>query len=163
MPSPEGALVYADHDGTVNWFSPSFNPKAGLFYQNVREKGAIQKRTQAIYEPGHLFMGANRLPIPGGEAWGALRALDWQTGEMRWEFRVHTPPWCGVLSTAGCLVFFGTMEGDFFAVDASTGNPLWRIQTGGAIWSNPISYMSDGEQYIVVSAGSSVIAFSVDR
>jgi alcohol dehydrogenase (cytochrome c) len=52
------------------------------------------------------------------------------------------------------------MEGDFFAIDASTGKLLWRIQTGGAIWSNPISYMSEGKQYIVISAGSSVIAFT---
>jgi alcohol dehydrogenase (cytochrome c) len=55
------------------------------------------------------------------------------------------------------------MEGDFFAVDASTGKLLWRIQTGGAIWSNPISYLSEGKQYIVVSAGTAVITFSLDR
>ena len=53
------------------------------------------------------------------------------------------------------------MEGDFFAVDSVSGKLLWRIQTGGAIWANPISYMSEGKQYIVVSVGSSVIALSV--
>jgi alcohol dehydrogenase (cytochrome c) len=163
VPSPEGVLVYPDDDGTANWFSPSLNLKTGLLYQNVREKGAIQKRTQAVYKPGHLFMGAHRLPVPGEEPWGALRALDWQTGDVRWEFRVHTPPWCGVLSTAGGLVFSGTMEGDFFALDAVTGKLAWRIQTGGAIWSNPISYLFEGKQYVVVSAGSSLIAFSIDR
>jgi alcohol dehydrogenase (cytochrome c) len=161
VPSVEGALVYPDDDGTANWFSPSLNLKTGLFYQNVREKGAILRRarTKPAYSPGRLYMGASRLPIPGEEPWGALRALDWQTGETRWEFRVHMPPWCGVLSTAGGLVFSGTMEGDFFALDAVTGNLLWRIQTGGAIWANPISYMSEGKQYIVVSAGSALIAF----
>ena len=164
IPSEAGALVYPDDDGTANWFSPSLDLKTGLFYQNVREKGAIQRLTRRSppTNPGRLFMGANRLPIPGEEPWGALRALDWKTGEMRWEFRVHTPPWCGVLSTAGDLVFSGTMEGDFFALDAVSGQAAWRIQTGGAIWSNPISYMSEGKQYIVVSAGSSVIAFSLD-
>ena len=55
------------------------------------------------------------------------------------------------------------MEGDFFAVDASSGQLLWRIQTGGAIWSNPISYLSESKQYIVVSAGTTVIAFRLDR
>jgi alcohol dehydrogenase (cytochrome c) len=108
-------------------------------------------------------MGGSRLPIPGEEPWGALRALDWRTGEMRWEFRVHTPPWCGVLSTAGNLVFSGTMEGDFFALDGVSGQLLWRIQTGGAIWANPISYMSEGKQYIVVPAGSSLIALSLGQ
>ena len=163
VPSEKGALVYPDDDGTANWFSPSLSLKTGLFYQNVREKGAIQRRTRVkpSYESGRLYMGASRLPIPGEEPWGALRALDWKTGDMRWEFRVHTPPWCGVLSTAGNLVFSGTMEGDFFALDAVSGKLVWRIQTGGAIWANPISYMSEGKQYIVVSAGSSVMAFSL--
>lgn len=164
-PSEKGALVYPDDDGTANWFSPSLNLKTGLFYQNVREKGAIQRRTRVkpTYESGRLYMGASRLPIPGEEPWGALRALDWKTGETKWEFRVHTPPWCGVLSTAGNLVFSGTMEGDFFALDAVSGKLLWRIETGGAIWANPISYLSEGKQYIVVSAGSSVIAFSLGQ
>ena len=163
VPSEKGALVYPDDDGTANWFSPSLSLKTGLFYQNVREKGAIQRRTRVkpSYESGRLYMGASRLPIPGEEPWGALRALDWKTGDMRWEFRVHTPPWCGVLSTAGNLVFSGTMEGDFFALDAVSGKLVWRIQTGGAIWANPISYMSEGKQYIVVSAGSSVMAFNL--
>ena len=165
IPSKAGALVYPDDDGTANWFSPSLDLKTGLFYQNVREKGAIQRltREKPVYNPGRLFMGGHRLPIPGEEPWGALRAMDWKTGETRWEFRVHTPPWCGVLSTAGDLVFSGTMEGDFFALDAVSGQLLWRIQTGGAIWANPISYMSEGKQYIVVSAGSSVIAFSLEQ
>ena len=55
------------------------------------------------------------------------------------------------------------MEGDFFAVDAVNGKLLWRIQTGGAVWANPISYMSEGKQYIAVAAGSTMIAFSIDQ
>jgi len=42
------------------------------------------------------------------------------------------------------LVFSGTLEGMFFAVDAESGKLLWRFQTGGAIWSNPISYQAGG-------------------
>jgi alcohol dehydrogenase (cytochrome c) len=165
IPSVEGALVYPDDDGTANWFSPSLDLKTGLFYQNVREKGAVQRRSakNPTFQPGRLFMGASRLPIPGGEEpWGALRALDWKTGDTRWEFKVHTPPWCGVLATAGDLVFSGTMEGDFFALNAVDGKLLWRIQTGGAIWADPISYMSEGKQHIAIAAGSAMIVFSVD-
>jgi alcohol dehydrogenase (cytochrome c) len=165
VPTAEGTLVYPDDDGTANWFSPSLDLKTGLFYQNVREKGAIQRRSKVdpVYEPGKLFMGASRQPVPDEEPWGALRAFDWKTGEMAWEFRVKTPPWCGVLSTAGGLVFSGTMEGDFLALDAVNGKLLWHLQTGGAFWSNPISYMFEGKQYIAVAAGSSLIAFDVDR
>ena len=80
---------------------------------------------------------------------------------MKWEFKVTTPPWCGLLSTAGRLVFSGTMEGMFFALDAESGAPLWRFQTGGEIWSNPISYQVDGHQFIAISAGNSLIVFGL--
>ena len=59
------------------------------------------------------------------------------------------------------VVFSGTMEGDFFALDAWTGKVLWRFQTGGEIWANPISYRSEGKQYIAVAAGSSMMVFGL--
>jgi alcohol dehydrogenase (cytochrome c) len=161
--TPRGVTVYPDDDGVTNWFSPSYSPQTNLFYQNVREKGAVYLLTDVEYEPGKYFLGAARRELPGEEPWGALRALDAMTGQVRWEFKVHTPPWCGVLSTAGGLVFSGTMEGDFFAVDATSGKPLWRFQTGGAIWANPISYLSEGKQYIAIAAGNAIMTFAVGR
>lgn len=159
----EGTLVYPDDDGAANWFSPTYSPQTKLIYQNVREKGGLYYLTEAEYAPGKLFMGAGRRPVPGEEPWGALRALQPMSGELQWEFKVHSPPWAGLLSTAGGLVFSGTMEGDFFAVDAFTGKLLWRFQTGGMIYANPISYLSEGRQYVAIAAGSSLIVFALDR
>jgi alcohol dehydrogenase (cytochrome c) len=65
---------------------------------------------------------------------------------------LHSPPWTGVLSTAGGLVFSGTSEGNFFALDAKTGKPLWDFQTGGPIGANPISFAIDGRQHIAIAA-----------
>ena len=48
VPSPQGALVYPDDDGYTNWFSPSYSPQTKLFYQNVREKGGIYYRNEAV-------------------------------------------------------------------------------------------------------------------
>jgi alcohol dehydrogenase (cytochrome c) len=160
-PSQEGAKVYPDDDGAANWYSPSYSPQTGLFYQNAREKGAIYYLTEAPYVPGRQFLGASRRSISGEEPWGALRALDALTGEMRWEFRLTTPPWSGILSTAGGVVFSGEMEGNFFALDAVSGKLLWRFQTGGAIFANPITYMSEGKQYVAIAAGSSIVVFSL--
>jgi alcohol dehydrogenase (cytochrome c) len=162
-PRPEGALVYPDDDGAANWYSPSYNPQTGLFYQNAREQGAIYYRTEVPYEPGKRFMGATRRPVPGAEPWGALRALDAMTGEKKWEFRLQSPPWSGVLSTAGGVVFSGDMEGNFFALDAQTGKLLWRFQTGGAIVANPITYMSEGNQYVAIAAGSAILVFGLGQ
>jgi alcohol dehydrogenase (cytochrome c) len=66
-----------------------------------------------------------------------------------------------VLSTAGGLVFGGTNEGNFFALDAASGKPLWEFQAGGPVYAAPISYEHEGKQYIAVTAGHSLIAFAV--
>jgi alcohol dehydrogenase (cytochrome c) len=84
VPSLEGSKVYPDDDGAANWYSPSYNPQTGLFYQNAREQGAIYYLTEAPYMPGKRFMGATRRPISGEEPWGAVRALDAMTGERKW-------------------------------------------------------------------------------
>ncbi len=160
-PNEKGALVYPDDDGSANWFSPSYSPRTNLFYQNVREKGALYFKTSVEYRPGRLYLGAVKRELTGEEPYGTLRALNPLTGEQAWMFKVKSPPWCGLLSTAGDLVFSGTMEGDFFALDAVTGKHLWRFQTGGEIWSNPISYEFEGRQYISIAAGSSIIVFGL--
>ncbi len=162
VPNDKGALVYPDDDGSANWFSPSYSPRTKLFYQNVREKGALYYRTEAKYQPGRYYLGATKRDLTTEEPYGTMRAWNALTGEQAWEFRVHSPPWCGLLATAGDLVFSGTMEGDFFALDATSGKLLWRFQTGGEIWSNPISFLHEGRQFISVTAGSTLIVFGVE-
>ena len=83
----------------------------------------------------------------GDPSVGALRAIDPATGERRWEFITPRPSMAGTLSTASGLVFSGDMEGNVFAVDARTGQPLWNYQTGSPIYASPITYMIDGQQY----------------
>ena len=162
MPSVAGAIVYPDDDGAANWYSPSYSPQTGFFYQNAREKGAKYYLTEAPYVPGRQFLGASRQSLSGIEPWGALRALEALTGEQKWEFKLPTPPWSGILSTAGGLVFSGDMEGNFFALDAADGKLLWRLQTGGAVWAAPITYMSEGKQYVAIAAGSAILVFSLE-
>ncbi len=159
IPSVEGALVAPDDDGAANWHSPSYSPQTGLFYQNVREKKAIYYRTEAKFEVGKYFLGAAKQVIPNEPGYGALRAWDAISGERRWEFRLHSAPWSGILSTAGGLVFSATMEGDFFALDARSGGLLWRIQTGGAVWAAPITYLSEGRQQVAIAAGGAILVF----
>lgn len=160
-PSTKGALVYPDDDGTSNWFSPSYSPQTRLFYQNVREKGGYYFRTETQYRPGQLYLGAFKRDVLTEEPYGTLKALRPLSGELAWEFRYKSPPWCGILTTAGGLVFSGTMEGDVFALDAANGKLLWRLQTGGEVWSNPVSYLFEGKQHIGMAAGNTYIAFAL--
>ena len=89
------------------------------------------------------------------------QALDVKTGEVKWMFRQHSPPWADVLSTAGDLVFAGSEEGNFFALNALNGEPVWRFQTGGRVRSNPISFAIDGKQHIAVSSGRALFVFGL--
>ena len=160
-PTEEGTLVYPSLQGATNWFSPSYSPQTNLFYVAVREMGAYYFKTDVDYEPGQPFMGGGEQALSGDDAYGAIRGLDVLTGEKKWEFRLHTPPWAGVMSTAGGLVFGGTNEGNIFALDAETGGLLWEFPAGGTVRTNPMSYALDGKQYIVTAAGNGVFVFGL--
>ncbi len=159
-PTPEGTLVYPSLQGATNWFSPSYSPATGFFYVAVREMGSYYFKSDVAYKAGNPFMGGGEQALDGDKAKGYIRALDALTGERKWEFELLSPPWAGVMATAGGLVFGGTNEGNFFALDAPTGKPLWNFQTGGAIRTNPISFAVDGKEYVVIAAGNAVYAFT---
>jgi alcohol dehydrogenase (cytochrome c) len=160
-PSEAGTLVWPNLNGATVWFSPSYSPATGLFYVAVREIASVYFKRKAEYKPGTFFAGGGEARPPGGAPSGAIRALVPTTGEIRWEFKMHTAPWAGVLSTAAGLVFSGSDEGNFFALDAKTGKPLWDFQTGGGIAANPISFNIDGRQCIAIAAGRVLYVFSL--
>jgi alcohol dehydrogenase (cytochrome c) len=161
VPSKEGMLIWPNLNGATVWFSPSFSPKTGYFYVAVREIGATYFKMDTPYKPGTEFMGGGEEELPPDDSWGAIRALQAETGELRWEFKLLSPPWAGVMSTAGGLVFSGSDEGNFYALDAQSGKPLWDFQTGGAVAANPISFTVDGHQYIAIASDRVLYVFGL--
>jgi alcohol dehydrogenase (cytochrome c) len=160
--SERGTLVYPGLHGGTNWFSPSLSRRTGLFYVSTRDEGTRFYVAPTRYRAGALFTGGGPAGIPGEEPTGWVQAIEPATGERKWKFETPTPPWAGVLSTAGGLVFTGSNEGTFFALDDETGKPLWHFQTGGWINANPMSYSHMGRQYVVVPSGRALIAFAVE-
>lgn len=160
-PTEKGALVWPNLNGTTIWFSPSYNPQTDLLYVAVREVGAVYFKQDAEYKEGTFYAGGGENELPADDASGAIRALNARTGEMRWEFKLHSPAGASVLSTAGGLVLSGAPEGNFYALDARTGKPLWDFQTGGSIRSNPVSFTVDGHQYVAISADRVLYVFGL--
>jgi alcohol dehydrogenase (cytochrome c) len=158
-PSLEGAMVYPGLHGGTNWFSPSYSPRTDLFYVAAREEATSFYLGLPEYHVGSFFTAGGFRGIPGLEPSGAVRALELETGTKIWEFPLHSPPWTGLLSTAGGLVFGGTNEGHFFALDAKSGRPLWRFPTGGPLQANPISFLCDGRQLVATTAGHALLVF----
>jgi alcohol dehydrogenase (cytochrome c) len=91
-PTKEGALIWPNFNGATVWFSPSFSPDTGYFYVATREVGGIYFKRDTPYKPGVEFVGGGPNELPRDDAWGAIRALQAETGEIRWEFKLHSPP-----------------------------------------------------------------------
>ncbi len=160
-PTLEGTLVYPAVPGATNWFSPSYSPADHLFYVNVTEMGHIYHMGEAIFKAGSRYSAGGARRIPGEEPYAEIRAFVPETAELKWAFRLQRPPRAGLLSTAGGLVFGCSAEGDFFALDSQSGKPLWRFQTGGGMYSNPMSFAVDGKQRIAIAAGHGLYVFGL--
>jgi lanthanide-dependent methanol dehydrogenase len=92
-------------------------------------------------------------PGPGNNR-GFFTAWDPVTGKPRWQIKENFPAWSGALVTAGDVVFYGTMDGYFKAVNAVTGQELWRHKVGSGIIGQPVTYRGpDGKQYVAILAG----------
>jgi len=85
---------------------------------------------------------------------GFFTAWDPVRNGPAWQIKEKYPVWSGALATAGDVVFYGTMEGWFKAVDAKTGNLLWQFKTGSGIIGQPVTYRGpDGKQYVAILSG----------
>jgi alcohol dehydrogenase (cytochrome c) len=111
--------------------------------------------TQANYIAGTPYLGAKvrMYPGPGGHR-GEFSAWDPVKAKTVWSVKEMFPAWSGTVVTAGDVVFYGTMEGWFKALDARTGTLLWQFKTGSGIISQPVTYKGpDGKQYVAVLSG----------
>jgi alcohol dehydrogenase (cytochrome c) len=163
-PSPEGTYIIPGVQGATNWYSPSYSPLTKFFYLSYWENRSVYRKGEQQYSPGNRYIGSVPLiDLPGDLGHGGIRALNPKTGERIWEYKLETKPWAGVLSTAGQVVFGGSDEGYFFALNAQTGKELWRRNLGGIIRANPVTYLIDGRQFVSIAAGSAIFTFALER
>ncbi len=133
----------------------AYSPRTGLFYVSTNDMCMDYLAAQATYIAGTPFIGATTPYHAGAEGnLGAFIAWDAVRGHRVWEVKERYPVWSGVLATGGDVVFYGTLDGWFKAVDAKTGRVLWRFKVGSGVVGNPISFIgADGKQYVAVYAG----------
>ncbi|WP_424931224.1 PQQ-dependent methanol/ethanol family dehydrogenase [Amaricoccus macauensis] len=140
--------------GGKNWMPMAYSQKTELFYVPSNEWGMDIWNEPISYKKGAAYLGAGFTIKPLFESHiGSLKAIDPNTGEIKWDYHNDAPLWGGVMTTAGGLVFFGTPEGRFVALDDETGEELWSFQTGSGIVGQPITWDQDGEQYVSVISG----------
>jgi alcohol dehydrogenase (cytochrome c) len=171
----DGVLIYPGVQGGTNWYSPSFNPRTGLFYVPVwADTYSTFTKRPVEYKEGQRYTGAlPAMPIrllTGGpsinrrrpeEGTGAIQAIDPKTGEKKWEYALSDVVDAGVLTTASDVLFSGSREGYAFALDARTGALLWKANVGGSVSNGPITYAVGGRQYVAMAAGSSLFVYAL--
>jgi alcohol dehydrogenase (cytochrome c) len=165
-PTPAGTRVCPSQDGATNWFSPSFNPATGLYYVQTFEKCSIYTKSDpGAWEAGKSYLGGSQRTADDPEPQRILKAIDIRTGAIAWALPQPGPAysWGGTLTTASGLVIFGEDGGSFMAVDASTGRPLWSVQTNHTWRASPMTYMFDSRQVVAVAAGPTIIAFAIHQ
>ncbi len=161
-PAPQGVEVFPAVAGGTNWMSPSYSPDTGMLYVSCREGSSMYFKGETEYRPGTRYWGSMFVNETTLHNWyGAVRAFDPVTAALKWEHRLFQPAWAGLLSTAGGLVFAGTSDGFFKALDARTGDELWRISLGGAVQASPMTFEVNGRQMIAVAAGGGLFAFAL--
>ena len=167
----EGELIMPTVLGATNWAPASFSPRTGLFYVSVWENTGTIAVSGGGRGPQRGVAGTGGTPMGQAmltpnlkkeeEGFGAVRAFDPHTLEKKWEFKMNDITWAGVLTTASDLLFSGGKEGYFFALDARSGELLWKIALGGQVNSGPMTYSVNGRQYVTIAAGNSLFAFAL--
>lgn len=141
--------------GAKDWQPAAFSAKTGLLYIPHNNLCMEEESVQANYIAGTPYVGMNvrMYPGPGGYG-GEFTAWDLQQNKPVWSIKDQFPVWSGALATAGNVVFYGTLEGWFRAVDAQSGEVLWEFKTGSGIIGQPITFRGpDGKQYVAICSG----------
>jgi PQQ-dependent dehydrogenase (methanol/ethanol family) len=134
-------------NGARSWEPMAYSPKTSLVYVPTRTMATLFRRDGSLdwYYP---FQKDAKFKAEG-------QLIAWDPINQKEKWRVIRPSTHngGALATAGDLVFQGTVEGAFEALDSRTGRKLWSYQGDGAIMGAASTAMIDGTQFVFVASG----------
>jgi alcohol dehydrogenase (cytochrome c) len=152
-PARDGRLVAPNEPGGTNYRSPGFDPSSGLLIVNAQDGYGIY-----FFKPEHGAYGwAGANYNVAGKSY--LRAIDYQTGKIRWSHYIGEGAGAaGVLTTASGVTFTGDNMGNVLALRSSDGTTLWHSGIG-RVGNGPITYELDGRQHLLVGGAAGLYAF----
>lgn len=154
-PEPTEFICPGAAGGQNGSVTAAYSPVTQLMYVPVIESCMEMKKAAAVFVQGIPYWGGGPGTTQGddGSSYGHLSAIDPSTGAIRWQYKDDYPLVGGTLATAGGLVFTGNQNGYAMAFDDTTGELLWKFQTGSGVRGQPVTYKLDGRQYIAVPSG----------
>lgn len=163
VPQPEAKewICPGSGGGKNGSYTAAYSPVTKLIYVPVIESCMQMRKAEAMFIQGIPYWGGG---WEGSQAddqssYGHFSAIDPTTGAIKWRHTEAYPLLGGTLATAGGLVFTGNLEGHALAFNDTTGELLWKFQTGASVRGQPSAYKIGGRQYIAVpSGGGGIIA-----
>ncbi len=134
----------------------AFHPGTGLFYVPTNHVCMDYEPFNVEYTAGQPYVGATLAMFPAPQSHGGMGnfiAWDAGKGKIAWSKPEKFSVWSGALTTAGDVIFYGTLEGYLKAVNLKDGKELWKFKTPSGIIGNVFTYMHGGKQYVGVYSG----------
>jgi quinohemoprotein ethanol dehydrogenase len=148
-------LVQPSGIGGTNWSPMPYSPDTGYFYVPGTVRTSAYTRFPTTYTNGIRYTGGGQAAPIGSPMSGTFTAIDARTNKIAWQHKTayRIGGGGGSTVTAGGLVLRGEPDGNFLALDAKTGQELFRFQTGFGADAPPVVYEVDGEEFIAIAAG----------
>jgi len=141
--------------GAKNHQPASFDPRTKLFYVGTNHICMDYQAFGVKYKGGFPYVGAvlSMYPADHGNVRGRLIAYDSISGQTKWSVDNTFQVYSGPLTTDGDVLFYGTLDGWFKAVDEGSGKELYKFHAPSGIIGNPMTYTYQGKQYVAVLSG----------
>jgi len=143
--------------GARNLQAPSYSPITRLYYLGINNSCMDAKVVSVPYVRGRGYTGVTITAkrAPGYDYVGEFVAFDPVTGKRAWTYRSPTGAamTASALSTAGGIVFGGTADREFFALNSETGERLWQTRLNGDVSGSPIAFEVGGMEFVAITAG----------
>jgi alcohol dehydrogenase (cytochrome c) len=155
----EPVLIQPSGQGGTNWSPMPYSPDTGYLYVPGTIRTSVFSRVPSQYSTGKRYTNGTQAPPIGSPLSGTFTAIDSSTNKIAWQ---HKLPYRmggggGSTVTAGGLLLRGEPDGNFVALNAKTGETLWKFQTGFGADAPAMVYEIDGDQYLAIVTGGNSI------
>jgi alcohol dehydrogenase (cytochrome c) len=151
VPDTNGVVIAPGPLGGSDWSPTAYDPRTHYMYIDgsfLPHKYWLHH--EELREPAQWWGGMVAGQSTG--IYGMVSAVDLGTGKIAWQTRFPKPLIGGLLATAGGVVFTGSSDKRFVALDAATGKELWSYATDAGVNAPPVTYQLGGVQYVAVAA-----------
>ncbi len=155
VPTGTSTLMCPFWGGGRSWNHAAYSPRTGWLYNHGIEWCGLTTPYPQNPKEGQGFVSGVTVPKPppGGEVYAHIDAFEPVSGAKKWTVKLKYPLTSSLLATGSDLLMTADIEGEFFILDARTGERLYAFNTGSGTRGSPVTYAVNGRQYIAVPSG----------